>query len=238
MTTVSHPAQNASRSYVLVLLLAYPVLAIVGAVTRRQVFPLLALLLLLTAVLLPHLLTRRAVPWLLWSGGVAVLAWLTWRGLAGLLLEGVPVLINGLLACWFGRTLGTSRPRVARFIVAIEGAERLQQPGVARYARQLTVFWTALLGAQAVVLVVLLVGTEHSGLLAQFGIAAPLRVPERWALVWMHVGGYGLLGAAFVLEYGYRRWHLRHLSHLGLRQMLLQLFLRWPQLLRGEGASS
>src|SRR6202044_2574754 len=99
-------------------------------------------------------------------------------------LEGVPILINALLACWFGHTLGTPEPLVARFIIAIEGTGRLAQPGVARYARQLTWFWTLLLGAQALLLAVLLLCAEHSGLLARFGIVSPLSISERWAAAW------------------------------------------------------
>ena len=228
--------ESTIRQYALPLLLAYPLLAIAGAVTHRQIFPLLALGLLLTVVMLPRLLTFRIAPWSVWSGALATLLLLSRYGFAGLLLEAVPVLINALLACWFGRTLGTSEPLVARFIIAIEGVERLQQPGVARYARQLTWFWTALLGAQALLLAVLLLGAEHSGLLARFGVGSPLQVPERWAAVWLHLGCYVLLGAAFLLEYGYRRWRLRHLSHPGLHHMLLQLALHWPQLLRGHRA--
>lgn len=236
MTSCVQPIQHTTRRYVLVLLLAYPLLAMAGALTHRQVFPLIALSLLLTAVLLPRLLTRRVGPWLAWLGLLATLLLLSLYGFASLLLEAVPVLINVLLACWFGRTLSTSEPLVARFIVAIEGAERLQQPGVARYARQLTWFWTLLLGMQAIVLAVLLLFAEHSGLLARLGIASPLPLSDRWAAAWLHVGGYVLLGAAFLLEYGYRRWRLRHLSHPGLHDMLLQLVLHWPQLLHGSRA--
>lgn len=234
MTSSSPSAESATRRYVLPLLLAYPLLAIAGAVTHRQIFPLAALLLLLTAVMLPRLQTRRAGPWLVWLGVLAALLLLSLYGFAGLLLETVPVLINALLACWFGSTLGTSEPLVARFIVAIEGADRLSQPGVARYARQLTWFWTLLLATQAVVLAVLLLCAEHSGLLVRFGIVSPLLVSDRWATAWLHVGGYVLLGAAFLLEYGYRRWRLRHLSHPGLHDMLLQLALHWPQLVHGN----
>jgi uncharacterized membrane protein len=234
MTSSSPPAENATRRYVLPLLLAYPLLAIAGALTHRQIFPLAALLLLLTAVMLPRLQTRRAGPWLVWLGVLVALLLLSLYGFAGLLLEAVPVLINALLACWFGSTLGTSEPLVARFIVAIEGADRLSQPGVTRYARQLTWFWTLLLATQAVVLAVLLLCAEHSGLLARFGIVSPLLVSDRWATAWLHVGGYVLLGAAFLFEYGYRRWRLRHLSHPGLHDMLLKLALHWPQLVHGN----
>lgn len=236
MTSSSPSPESTSRRYVLLLLPAYPLLAIAGAVTHRQVFALLALALLLTVLMLPHLLARRVASWLLWSGLLAGLL-LSWRyGFAGLLLEAVPVLINALLACWFGRTLATAEPLVVRFVVAIEGAERLQQPGVAAYARQVTWFWTILLGAQALLLTVLLLCADRSGLLPRFGIASPLRVPEHAAALWLHLGCYLLLGLAFLLEYAWRRWRLRHLSHPGLHDMLLQLALHWPQLLRGNRA--
>jgi uncharacterized membrane protein len=226
------------RRYGLLLLPAYPLLAIAGAVTQRQVFALLALALLLTVLMLPRLLARRPVSWLLWSGALSGLL-LTWRyGFAELLLEGVPVLVNALLAAWFGRTLATAEPLVERFVVAIEGEERLRQPGVVAYARQVTWFWTVLLGAQALLLAVLLLCAEHSGLLARFGIVSPLPVPERWAATWLHLGCYILLGVAFLLEYAYRRWRLRHLHHPGLHDTLLQLALRWPQLLHGKRATA
>lgn len=230
------PSSGSPRRYVLPLLLAYPLLAIAGALTHQPFFPVAALMLLVTALMLPRLLTRRAGPWLTWLVLLAALLLISLYGFAGLLLEAVPVPINGLLAYWFGRTLGTSEPLVARFIVAIEGAERLQQRGVARYARQLTWFWAVLLGVHAVLLVVLLLCAEHSGVLARFGVASPLPLADRWVNAWLHVGGYALLGVTFLLEYGYRRWRLRHLSHPGLHQMLLQLALHWPQLVRGKGA--
>jgi len=193
--------------------------------------------LLLTVVMLPRLAARRIGPWIVWLGSLVALLLVSLYGFAGLLLEAVPVLINALLACWFGRTLSTSEPLVARFIVALEGSGRLAQPGVAHYSRQVTWFWTLLLGAQALLLAVLLLCAEHNGLLARFGIVSPLPLSDRWAAAWLHVGGYMLIGAAFLLEYAYRRWRLRHLSHPGLRDMLLQLATHWPQLLRGRGAA-
>lgn len=234
MSDVLPVPATAARRYAVPLLLAYPVLAIVGAITHRQIFALLALVVVLTVLLLPRLLSHRVSPWLAWLamlGGV----WLLSRyGVADLLLEAVPILVNLLLACWFGHTLGSAEPLIARFIVAIEGADRLLLPGVARYARQLTWFWTLLLATQALALTVLLLCASHSGLLLRFGVTPPLQVPERWAALWLHLGCYVLLGVAFALEYGYRRWRLRHLSHPGLHRMLLQLALHWPQLLRGN----
>ena len=232
--TASSPSPDHARRLALCLLPAYPLLAIAGALSHRQIFALLALALLLTVLLLPAMLARRGVAWLSWCAVLAGLLLVWMRGFAGLLLEAVPLLINVLLAIWFGRTLATAEPLVERFIIAIEGAERLQQPGVAAYARQLTWFWTLLLGAQALLLTVLLLCADHGGLLQRFGVASPLQVPERWAAAWLHLGCYALLGVAFLLEYLYRRWRLRHLSHPGLHDMMLQLALHWPQLVRGK----
>jgi hypothetical protein len=228
-----------TRRYVLPLLLAYPLLAIAGDVTHRQIFPLVALLLLATALMLPRLLSLRTTAWLVWLAIVAALVLSFVFGFADLLLESVPILVSALLAIGFGRTLvGNAQPLVARFIVALEGAERLAQPGVARYARDITWSWTVLLALQALVLTVLLLCAQHVGVLARLGLTSPLPVSDRWAAMWLHVGGYLVLAAAFALEYGYRRWRLRHLRHPGLHDMLLKLLLQWPQLMRGKQGSS
>ncbi|NYE30135.1 putative membrane protein [Rhodanobacter sp. K2T2] len=226
-----------TRRYVLPLLLAYPVLAIAGDVTHRQIFPLIALLLLATALMLPRLLMLRMGEWLAWLAILAALLLSSVFGFADLLLESVPILVSALLAIGFGRTLGTSEPLVARFIVALEGRERLAQPGVARYAHDITWSWTLLLAAQALLLAMLLLCAEHTGVLARLGFTSPLPVSDRWAAMWLHVGGYLVLAVAFALEYGYRRWRLRHLSHPGLHDMLLKLMLQWPQLMHGKEAS-
>lgn len=223
--------------YAMPLLLAYPLLAIVGAVTHRQVFSVLALGLLITVLMLPRLLRLHVASWLIWLAALLALGLLWIYGFAGVALETVPVLVNGLLAWWFGRSLVGAEPLVARFVVAIEGAERLQQPGVATYARQLTWFWALLLGAQALWLTVLLLLADHSGLLARFGFVPPFTVSERLAAAWLHVGCYILIGMVFVLEYLYRRWRLRHLVHLGWRDMALAMARQWPRVLRGGGTT-
>jgi uncharacterized membrane protein len=218
------------------LLLAYPVLIVAGVLTRREVFSLLALMVLVTAVLLPGILHRRVTQWLLWLGIQGGLIALARFGLVDLVLAAVPMLINALLAWWFGRTLLTSRPLVARCIVAIEGEARLHARGVARYARNLTACWAGLMAANALLLGGLLLGAEHSGVLVRLGLTPPLRIDEWWAAAWLHVGGYAVVVAAFALEYPYRRWRLRHLQHLSLPQMLLRLAVNWPRVLHDEAA--
>lgn len=216
------------------LLLAYPLLVLAGLLTRREVFPLLALVALVSAALLPGLARGQLRVWLVWLSLLGVLLASALLGYADLLLETVPVLINALLAWWFGRTLLTSRPLVARCIIAMEGESRLHERGVERYARQLTACWAVLLAVNALVLGVFLLGAEHSGALVRFGLTPPLRIDEWWAAAWLHVGGYVVVIAAFLLEYPYRRWRLRHLQHLSMPQTFLRLAVSWPRMVHEQ----
>lgn len=232
------PPRSASRRW-LPLMLAYPVLAMAGVLTHREGFSLAACVLLLTLLMLPGLAARRPRSWIGWTLTLAVMAVLWLHGMVGLLLECVPIAINVLLASLFGRSLRAgSTPLIARFIAAVEGAGQLQVPGVARYAHQLTWFWTLLTAAQAGVLAVLLLCAEPGGLLYALGIATPWPVPAALAQSYMHLGGYGLIAAAFLLENMFRRWHLRHIEHPRLHALALGVAARWPQLVRGEDPAS
>jgi len=217
------------------LLLAYPVLAMAGALTHRQGFSLAACALLFSVVMAPALAKRRVLPWICWALVLAGMVGLWLHGMIGLLLECVPVAISLLLATLFGRSLRAgSTPLIARFIQAVEGPERLQAPGIATYARRLTWFWTLLMSAQALVLALLLLCAEPGGLLGALGVASPWPVPGEWAQSYVHVGGYVLIAAAFLLENVFRRWHLRHLTHPRMHELAMGIAARWPQLVRGE----
>lgn len=217
------------------LLLACPVLALAGALSQRVGVALLALALFATLAMLPALERRRPGPWLAWLGLQAGLAMVAWLGFAGLLLESVPVVVNAGLAWLFARTASRPRPLVACCIVAVEGEARLREPGIARYARRLTVFWAALLAANALLLGWLLACVPQVGVLARLGLDPVLRL-DAWATIWLEIGGYALPAMLFVLEYGYRRWRWRHLQHPGLAQMLLRLAAQWPRLLHDQVA--
>lgn len=219
----------------LCMLPLYPALELAGAMTHRQGFSVAAAGLLLALLLWPALSRGRPLAWLLWLGLTGAMAWLALRGLAALALDTVPILISGLIAWLFGRTLQRGRqPLIAQVIEAVEGASRLSLPGVARYARRLTWCWAVLLGMQACVLLLLLACAVPGGLLLALGIVPPLALPARWALGYVQVGGYLMLALAFAGEYLFRRWHFRHLQHLGLRELLVRTAARWPQLVRGE----
>lgn len=231
------PPRERSQRWLWLLLLASPVLAVAGMLTHREVFPLLALAILATLVMLPALTRRQTGPWLGWLGLQIALLTVALFGFADLLLAAVPAVINAALAWFFARTLPHERPLIARCIVAVEGEARLHDRGVALYARQLTAFWAALLAANALVLTMLLLFAEQTGVLARFGVVSPLRVNDWWAAVWLNAGGYVLPAVVFVFEYVYRRWRLRHLQHLSLPQMLLRLAANWPRLLRDQDAT-
>ncbi|HEU4669758.1 MAG TPA: xanthomonadin biosynthesis protein [Dyella sp.] len=218
MSAVPAPSRMTS-----LLLAGYPLLAIAGAVAHRPLLSLAALLLLLTAWMGPRLRAGHATAWLAWGLAAAAGALLARLGYANALLEAVPIAIVAGISAWFGLSLRAGRePRVARFIRVLEGPQQLGLPRVARYARGVTAFWCALLGAQALVLVGLL-GT------ALAGTSLP-----RWVLAYQHVGGYLVIPLAFGIEYAFRRWYLRDLPHVGLHAQGLQLMRCWPQLLRGE----
>lgn len=234
---VTHPRTPPRRW--LPLLVLYPVLAVTGILTHRQGFSLAACALLLTLLMAPALASRRPLPWATWALALATMGWLWLYGMVGLLLECVPIAINLLLATLFGRSLRAgSTPLIARVIEAVEGRERLQMPGLAAYARHLTWFWAMLMAAQALVLSILLVCAEPGGLLASLGIASPWAVPAGPAQAYVHVGGYVLIAAAFLLENAFRRWHLRHLTHPRMHELALGIAARWPQLVRGEDPAS
>ncbi|MGA0587782.1 xanthomonadin biosynthesis protein [Dyella sp. KRB-257] len=209
------------RRATLALLPLYPALAIGGALTHRAALSLAALLLLVTLWLLPRLLAGSVRPWIGWGTAVLLACASAWLGLADRLLDAVPPGILAGLALWFGATLRAGRePRVARFIRVLEGEAQLARPGVARYARGVTVFWTVLLALQALILAALWLR----------GLFDATDLP-RWALAYQHVGGYLLIPLAFTLEYAFRRWHLRHVQHPGLHAQALQMMRHWPQLL-------
>jgi uncharacterized membrane protein len=239
MSSSNAPSPKSTSRRWMPLMFGYPVLAMAGVLTHRQGFSLAACALLLTVLMIPALTTRRALPWIVWSGTLAVMAWLWMHGMVGLLLECVPIAVNILLACLFGRTLRAGHtPLIARFIEVLEGPERLRVPGIAPYARHLTWFWTLLTAAQALVLAVLLLCAEPGGLLSSLGVASPWPVHAGLAQSYVHIGGYVLIASAFLLENVFRRWHLRHVHHPRLHELALGLAARWPALVRGEDSAS
>src|SRR5579885_1337561 len=219
--------------WLLPLLIAYALLALLGGVLHRPELSVIAAALLLIALAVPVLQRPSITGALLWLALAALLLIPAALGRVQLALAGLPIAILGALSWVFARSLARE-PLIARCIRVIEGEQRLALPGVARYARRVTAYWAIVLGAQALILAALWLLAKPGGVLDVFGIAAPF-VPSRDALAWYpEIGCWAVLVAAFAAEYVFRRWRMRRIPHPPLKRFLTRLIQRWPQLLREE----
>lgn len=236
-SAVSPPTASAPHSarWMLPLLIGYALLALLGGVLHRPALGFAAIVLLLVALAFPVLRRRSATgiaAWLLFA--ILMLA-AALSGHLQLAFSALPILILAAVAALFARTLRSGRePLIARCIRVVESDQRLALPGVAGYARGVTIYWACVLASQAAILSVLLVCAVPGGLLDTFGVSAPFAIPRN-ALAWYpEAGCWAVFAIAFALEYGFRRWRLRHMPHPSLRGFLTRLIQRWPQLMRDE----
>jgi uncharacterized membrane protein len=241
--TLSAPAEPSTpstrRSRVLLCgVLAYLVLAAVASASGRGGLAALALFILVGALLSPALRQRNVPAWCAWGGAGLVLGLLAASGEGLLALDALPILVNAALCALFAGTLRHGRePLIARFIAILEGRERLALPRVAAYARNLTRVWTLLLGLQACVLGAIFC-LSPGGLFFAFDWPTPALFALPGLRVYLHVGGYALVPLVFVLEYAYRRWHLREVAHPSLPRFVARVVQRWPALLHSLAADA
>lgn len=236
LDTSATPTANAARRSRTVVagIACYIVLAATALYFDRPPLAALAVLVLVAAVLSPALRRHSAKAWCALAASALLITWLAMRGASWLLLDVVPIIVNVALCSLFARTLVDGRtPLIARFIAILESPERLRDARVASYARQLTLAWALVLGAQAALIALIVLAMPH-GLLAMFDVAAPRLVAPAWAW-YLHAGSYLLVAAFLVLEYAWRRWHLRHIAHPPLPKFMLALVQRWPELVRSLG---
>lgn len=222
----------------MLLLIAYLPLLVASLWLHRGALSAAAGLVLISLLLWPGLVGGKRLAWALWLAALAGGAALAWYDHAALGLMLPPVAINAAIAWLFGASLAAdSEPLVARAIVALEGEPRLALPGVAAYARALTLAWSVLLGAQALLLAAGAVVATPGGVLDLAGSAPAWRLPSSAVIGYGHVGGYLLIGSFFVLEFTWRQWHLRHLPHPTAREFFHNLARNWPRLLHPRPAS-
>src|SRR5579885_85014 len=159
----------------------------------------------LAAAALAVALFGRAAPRALRPGCAALAAGVLLAGLGGgvaLALDLLPALIAAFLAYLFARTLRPGRmPLVARAVAVLDGAARLADPAVARYARTLTGVWAGYQSALAVLAV-----------LAALGL--PLAV-----------------AALFIAEFFWRRIRLPQAPRRSFAAFACALLRAWPRLL-------
>ncbi|MDN5925357.1 MAG: xanthomonadin biosynthesis protein, partial [Xanthomonadales bacterium] len=208
-----------------------------GAWLQQPRLSIIALTLLLTALAVLMLRWRQPLTCGLWLLLALPLLAAIGSGHAALALDAVPLVVNVALAWLFGHTLAAGKqPLVARLICIIEDPQRLQLPGVARYARQLTLFWTLLLGAQALLLLVLALCVVPGGVLVSLGFDSPWPLAPTQVAWYTRIGTYLVPLLTMVLEYAWRRWYLRHIPHPGVRQFIARMIACWPQMLGRGGA--
>lgn len=216
----------------------YMLLLFAAFATGSMVLDEFAVFALVSVLLLRGLRRGSGVAWSLWLGVAILLTWLARRGLGQLALDSLPIMINAALCVVFARTLGASHePLIAHIISVLEGPQRLAMPRVAGYARHLTLAWALLLGLQACVLLVVVACTVPDGMLASFGIVPPFPVSHVWRW-YLHLGSYALVLGFLMLEYAFRRWHLRHLPHAPLPIFIARLARRWPALVASFAAGT
>lgn len=188
---------------------------------------------LVSLLLWPGLKRRSVAAFSVWTVAVLGVAALAIAGRGEIALDFLPVIVNAALCLVFARTLAKgSEPLIARLIAVLESPERLALPRVAAYARGLTLAWALLLGAQALVLALMIFCAVPDGLLASFGVTPPIAVTGHAWRWYLHLGSYATVFAFLGVEYAYRRWHLRHIPHVPLPVFVMRLVRRWPALVR------
>ena len=218
--------------------LAYLALALLASSSGRGGLAALASFVLVGAVLSPALRRRSVVAWCALAAAAFALGLLAAAGEGLLALDALPILVNAALCALFAGTLRRGRePLIARFIAILEGRERLALPRVAAYARNLTVVWALLLGLQACLLGAIFC-LAPGGLFTAAGWPVPAVFAAPGWRLYLQVGGYALVPLVLVLEYAYRRWHLRDIEHPSLPRFVARVVQRWPALLHGLAADA
>lgn len=186
------------------LFLAYPLLAHIATLLHNEALAGVALAVFIAIPLLPLLQRGKPLAWGILILAIATLYFCARSGWAHYLMFVPPVLIPLSVLWLFANSLRAgSMPVVTRVATAIRGP----LPAELRlYTRRVTQLWVGLL-------IVMALG---SLLLAIFADA------ELWSLM-TNIVLYLLMGAVFVVEYGYRRWRFRHLPHESFPAMIAAL---------------
>lgn len=190
-------------------MVAYPLMAHGAAIWRSAALALGAAALLLVLMLGPALRRGRLLAWLVLVPSLAGLVWLGRHDLGLLPLYAPPVLLNGLFAWAFARSLQHGRvPLIerARRVIGVDlgGSEAEAQ----HYTRRLTWQWAMLLGGLAVLNLGLALLAAPRGLLLVSGITPPLTVRQSTWSLFANLLNYLIIGGFFVFEQLWRR--LRH----------------------------
>jgi uncharacterized membrane protein len=185
-------------------ILAYPVLVHLSVLTGRPELSGCALVALYAGVAWRALARRSPGAWLGFAAAAVASALLVWGDWQLYALYVPPIVLPLALVAWWAPTLRRGRtPFVTQMAEALRGPVSREH---AAYTRGVTLLWVA-----------------FCVLLSLAGAATALAGD---AALWSRVTNvYSPLAiaAVFVLEYAYRRWHLRHEPHPGFVQFLRQV---------------
>lgn len=217
----------------LMLVLLYPLLAHVAAVTGDPRLAVVALGDIALVLMLDGLLARRRGPVLLLLLVIPGLVLLSRTPFAMLPLLLMPALLLATVALGFARTLRAGKtPLIASIVEVLEGDDANDLPApLRRYTRGLTLAWAVLLASLALVNACLALCAVPGGVLASVGITPPLTVTNmQWS--WFANGfNYGIVGLFFVAEFAYRRQCFPERVH-GFRHFATRLARMGPSFWR------
>lgn len=213
------------------LLASYILLAWISTLGALAILDTVAVGCLGSAILLPSLLRVKRVALAAWGGLIVLLVLAACAGYPRLPGYFTPSLILGAIATVFGSTLAPgATPLVARFVRALDGNEFAAMPKVARYARGVTLGWTALLGGLALTTFVLALGVQPDGALAALGVGAPFTLsPATWSFT-VGLGCYGISMLAFAAEFALRRFVLPEAPRHRFSEFARRVAKLWPEL--------
>jgi uncharacterized membrane protein len=185
--------------------LGYPLIVYLAVLTNDRHLEWLALVWLLGISMSGALMQWRPWAWGVLLTGSALLWWLVMAGKGLYALYIPPAAIAAALFMLFALSLRAGEvPLVTRIAILMHDGPLPDDLAV--YTRHVTQLWCAVCAALFISAVML----------------ALFASPELWSLM-TNVIHYVVLGAVFVLEYGYRRWRYAHHQHSGLLQYLRRL---------------
>lgn len=217
-TPAAAPSRKSLPAWILLLMGAsYPLLAHVAALTGRPALIAASLGLLVVLVLMPALRNGQPLAWIVLAAAAYGLRVAVASGQAMSLLMLPPVLLNGLMAWLFGRTLQDGQmPLIERAARAMRGPGAVLPDEVVAYARGVTQAWTGLFVVLAVVNLGLAVFARPGGLLLAAGFDPGLSVPlATWSL-FANVLSYLFIGAMFAIEFIVRGRRFPHQPYSGV----------------------
>lgn len=189
----------------IVLGIAYPLIAHAAVVSHSEWLTLASLAVLAALAILPRLRRGSLLAWGALPVIVGALILLARADLAWLPLYAPPVFINLFMAWVFGHTLAGGRVPLIERIVRLLHAPDEDLGDIPRYARRLTLAWTVLFIALALLNLVLALCAVPGGILLLLGIDPPVAVPlATWSL-FANLLNYLIVGAFFLGEYAYRQ---------------------------------